>query len=26
MAGLGLALCASLFALLDQWHQARTTA
>lgn len=26
MAGLGLALCASLFALLDQWHQARITA
>ncbi|MFZ0024339.1 MFS transporter [Acinetobacter sp.] len=26
MAGLGLALCATLFALLDQWHQARTTA
>ena len=26
LAGLGLALCATLFALLDQWYQARTTA
>lgn len=26
LAGLGLALCATLFALLDQWHQAKTTA
>jgi predicted MFS family arabinose efflux permease len=26
LAGLGLALCATLFVLLDQWYQARTTA